>query len=128
PAPRIVAGGNHDAASGAQIFYGVGERRCRRIVVGQLDWDSGARDDLRRRLSKPAGAETGVVAYDDSATRIFIFQDVRSNGASHAAHVLEGEIVGDNAAPTVGSKFNFVHHPLSFSVQLPSHTDNLVTG
>src|SRR5207237_9210587 len=40
--------------------------------------------------------------------RIFVLQDVGSDCASDTAHIVIREVLGDNAAPAVGAKFNWM--------------------
>ena len=54
-----------------------------------------------------ARSETGVVANDQALARVFMLEDVGGDGGRHAAHIVEGEVIGDNAAPTVGAEFDF---------------------
>jgi hypothetical protein len=105
-----VAGGDHHAAGRAQIFYRVGKggRGC--VVVGELDRNAGPGDDLRRSLGKAARAKARVIADDDPVLRVFILQHIGRDGPSHAADVLEGIVVGDHAAPAIGTELDFRNH------------------
>src|SRR5208283_3624221 len=40
---------------------------------------------------------------------IFMLEDVAGDCARHAAHVVEGKVVGDKAAPAVGTEFDLGH-------------------
>ena len=63
-------------------------------------------DGLSRDPGRLRRKKTSVVADDDAASGIFMPQNVGRNPARHATNIVEGEIVGDNAAPAVGAKFD----------------------
>jgi len=110
PLPGIVAGGDHHAARRAEVFHGVGERGRGRVVVGKADRNSSGGQHLRNRLGKAAGEKTRVVAYHQPLFRVLVFQHVRGNRHAGAAHVLEGKVVCDKAAPAVGAEFDVGGH------------------
>ena len=45
---------------------------------------------------------------------IFVLEHVAGDCARHTAHIIEGKVVGDQAAPAVGSEFD-VGHGASFA-------------
>src|SRR5581483_3323272 len=110
PAPGIVAGSDGDAAGSADMLDRIRNRRSRNGVVRQANGNTGLRNHLREGLGKAARSKTGVVADDDPASWIFILENVRGDGARHPAHVFESEVVGDDAAPSVGSELDLRRH------------------
>ena len=109
PVPRIVARGDHDAARCAQLLDVVGNRGRGHVVVGQQHGNTCVSDPLSGGTSSAVRQETRVIADNHAASGIFVLEDVAGNRASHAAHVVESEIVGNEAAPTVGTEFDLGH-------------------
>jgi len=81
----------------------------RGLIVGELDRNARAGENLSGSTRYPLRRKASVVADDYAASRIFVFQDVSGDRSRHAAHVVVGEVIGDYAAPTVGAKFYFCH-------------------
>ena len=50
--------------------------------------------------------KTRVIADDNPAIRLFMTQNVGGNSARHPAHVVKSKIVGNQAAPAIGAKFD----------------------
>ena len=71
------------------------------VPVGGNGFRGGARETLR--------AEARVVADQDAALGLFGAHHVARDGVGDLADIFEGEIVGDDAAPAVGAKFNVAH-------------------
>src|SRR5260370_35385420 len=82
-------------------------------MVGEYDGNAGAGDDFRRCLGEAARSKARVVADDHAVRGILILQDIGGDSAGYAAHVLEGVILGDHAAPAVRSEFNLSSHSSS---------------
>ena len=59
--------------------------------------------------SLPRG-EARVVADDQALAGVLVLVNVVRHGVAHAAHVVEGEVVGDDAAPAVGAEFDWSGH------------------
>src|SRR5208282_1896961 len=110
PVPGIVAGGDHHAASRALVFHRIGNGRRGRVVVSQLHRNTGGGDYLRSHFGCALRSEARVISDDDSVPRVFIFQDVGSDGAGYPAHIVEGKIIGDDASPAIGSELYFLSH------------------
>ena len=55
------------------------------------------------------GAEAGVVADENFGAWFFGADYVAGDGVGDGAHILEGEIFGDDRAPAVGAKYEFAH-------------------
>ena len=62
-----------------------------------------------RRARETFGAEARVVADQDAAAGLFRAHDVARDRVRHHAHVVEGEILGDHAAPAIRAEFNLAH-------------------
>src|SRR5215467_5047643 len=101
-----MAGGDHHATGSPQIFYRIRKRRRRRVVVGNLDWNSSSGKDLSSSLSKPARAKARVIADDKPVSRVLIFQDIGGNTASYPADIFKSVVIGDYATPAIGAEFN----------------------
>src|ERR1035437_3200600 len=106
-----MAGGNHDTARSAELLDVVGNRGRGHVVVGQHHRNPCGGDDLGNGTSGVAGQEARVIANNDAALGIFVLEDVTGNRSGHAAHVVKGEIVGNKAAPAVGTEFDLGHSP-----------------
>ena len=100
--PRVVAGGDDDPGGGSALDHlerahlgrdGV-DREGDRDVVGEEDLGGGGRKVLR--------GEAAVVGDHDALARLAPIDDVARHAVGAAAHVLEGELVGDPGAPAVG--------------------------
>ena len=59
-------------------------------------------DDLGRALR----GEARVVAYDQTFAGVLVLVDVSCHRVADAANVVEGEVVGNDAAPSVGSELD----------------------
>ncbi len=112
PVPGVVAGSDHDAAGRAEFLYVVRNGWSGHVVVGQQHGDAGVGEHLGNGAGSAVGGEARVVADDDAAAGVFILENVGGDGARDATHVVEGEIVGDEAAPAVGAEFDFRHGSL----------------
>src|ERR1035437_129794 len=104
-----MAGGNHDTARSAELLDVVGNRGRGHVVVGQHHRNPCGGDDLGNGTSGVAGQEARVIANNDAALGIFVLEDVTGNRSGHAAHVVKSEIVGNKAAPAVGTEFDLGH-------------------
>ena len=104
-----MTGSDYHAAGCALLFHGERNRRCGRDITGQLDRNAACGNYFGCQTRCTLRGKPRVVADDDPSPAIFILQNVGSNGPGHATYIVEGEIVGDNAAPTVGSEFDFSH-------------------
>ena len=76
--------------------------------MAKPDGNSGVGDYFGDGARDAVGEEARVVADNDSARGIFMFQNVAGDGSRNAANVVESEVVGDQAAPTVGAEFDCV--------------------
>ena len=80
-------------------------------ALASMDGNSGGSDNLSAGLRECFRSEARVVADAETTWRIFLGGafagvDVRGDGFGGSANVSEGEIIGDNAAPAVGSEFD----------------------
>ena len=104
-----MAGGDDEAAGGVALAdekrnCGSGAR-----LVGEPDGRAGGADDFGDGGSDAIGSEAVIVADQDALARVFAADDVASDGVGDDARVREGEILGDDAAPAVGSEANRSH-------------------
>ena len=108
---RIVTGGNHYAADGAQGFDGKRDGRRRRRHGSQRDLEAVTGEDLRRpgrelvREKSPIVTDHGPLLRSLNGRGIPIIR----RGLGHAFHVLERKILGDDRPPAVGSKPDLPH-------------------
>ncbi len=77
------------------------------------DWNARAGNDLSREPGRLLREKTRVIADNNAASRIFMTQNVGRNPARHTTNVLKCKIVGNNAAPAVGAKFDISHWSFS---------------
>jgi hypothetical protein len=120
PAGGIVAGSDDEAAGGFALADEQRDRGSGAGLVGEPDGSAGGADRLRDGCCDCVGAETVVVADEDAFSRVFTANDVTRDGVRDDARVCVGEIVGDDAAPTVGAKFNRSHKLLVYATKVGS--------
>ena len=101
---------DHYPAGRAQVLHCIRQSRRRREVVRQAHVDARAREYLGDYLRRPLGSEARIVAHHQAFAGVFVLVNVDRHGVAYAPHVVEGEIVGDDAAPTVGSKLDLCAH------------------
>src|SRR5256885_12989527 len=84
------------------------------VVIGKRDRNFTTRDSLRHHFRRATRGKAGVVSDDNAFAG---FQAVclgllgeRSHRSRDAANILEGEIVSDDAAPTVGTELDLLSH------------------
>ena len=111
PLRGIVRGSDHDAAGGFASANTETEGRRRRNVVCQRDRDAGGRYDFSAGVREGFGAEAGIVPDAKAFGRVFVratLAGVNIGGHSFGgdAHIGEGVVVGDDAAPAVGTKLD----------------------
>ena len=82
---------------------GVGNR-----IFGEPYRDARLGNRLRRHARGLLGEKASVISDENAMGGIFMPQHVSGNPARHAAHIIEGKIVGDEAAPAVSAKFDVV--------------------
>ena len=105
PLRRIVAGGDHDATGRCHLLNGERQRRCGRDAVRQLHRYAGAGEHFRYGSGECGRAEARVVANADAFRGVFSRQDIAGDGGGGGAHIIEREVVGDDASPPVGAEF-----------------------
>src|ERR1700687_1158053 len=101
----IVPQHDHDSARCAQLLDVVGNRWRGHVVVGQQHGNPCGGDDLGNGTGSVIGQEARVIADNDAASGVFVLENVAGNRPGNAAHVLKRKIVGNQAAPAVGSEF-----------------------
>ena len=82
------------------------QRRRGRDVVGEADRDAGGGDNLGAGARKGLGAEAGVVADAEALGRVFFGVHVGGDGFGGGADIGKSEVVGDDAAPAVGTELD----------------------
>src|ERR1700678_1161069 len=106
PVKRIMARRNHHAASGTELLYRKGNRWRRRIVVRQLHWNAGPGQNFRHDSRGLWRHKASIVTDDYSTAGVFVLENISRNRTRNSPHVVKGEIVGDDASPTVGTEFD----------------------
>ena len=104
-----MAGSHHHSTCRALLFYRQRDGGRRRVVVRELYWDTCIRDDLCDQAGKSRRPEARVITNRYALTGVFVLEHVRSDRARHSAYVLKGVIIGDDAAPTVGTELDLGH-------------------
>ena len=121
PLRRIVRRGYHDAAGGFASANSETERRSGRDVVGKRHGDAGCRDNFSAGVGKGFRPEAGVVADAKAFGGVFVRSvfagvNVGCHGLCGNADVGKGEVVGDDAAPAIGTKLDLRMRHLGFFV------------
>jgi hypothetical protein len=106
PVPGIVARRDHDPASGSGLFDGERNGRSGRVIVGKTHGNARGGENLSGDACAILRGKASVIADNDAVLRVLVLKNVRGDRAGDAAHVVEGEVVGDNAAPSVGAEFD----------------------
>ena len=81
-----------------------------RVVVRQAHRNAGAGEDFGDDLRRALRDEARVVADNQAFAGVFVLVNVVRHRIADAAYVVEGEVVGDDAAPTVGAKLDLCGH------------------
>src|SRR5581483_10249534 len=107
PVPRIVTGGDDHSAGGVLPLYGqrYGGSGC--VIVRQFNRNARRRDHIGRYPSRIFGDKPCVIADYYAGAPGLMLEDVGGNRCGHPAHVGEGEIVGDDTAPSIRSELDF---------------------
>ncbi len=114
PIPRIVAGGDHDAAGRAHLLDRVRERRGRRVIVRQPHLETRVRKLFGRDFGEAARTEARIVGQQDAPGGVLMPVDVVGDGARDTAHIFKGEVVGDDGAPAIGAELDCRSHGVSY--------------
>src|ERR1700684_4370911 len=109
PVGGIVAGGDDEAAGGFALTNEERDRGSGARLVGEPDGRAGGADRFGDSGGDRVGGEAVVVADDHAFAGVFTADDVASDGVRDDARVRVSEIVGDDAAPTVGAEFDPSH-------------------
>src|SRR5580704_3788778 len=109
PLIGIVAGGDLYSAGRATQFHEQGKRWRGRGFGGEPHGNAGGGDRFGGSARETIRAEARVVTYQNAGARFFRAYHVTRDRMHYYAHVLEGEIFGDDGAPAVGAKLNVVH-------------------
>ena len=89
------------------MLDGIRESRRGRVVVGQQNVDARGGKYLSDCGGKGARGEARVISNSEAFLRIFAFDYVVGDSTGGAPNILKGEIIGNNAAPSVGAKFDW---------------------
>ena len=114
----IVTGGDHDPAPRTPFMDRPGNRRSRRIVVGQPGHDAVARRYLHHPLGKFPRQEAPVVADHHSLPGKPLLVQIIHGGLGHQGKIVKGEVPGDDPPPPVGTELYlhaYVLHVLQLS-------------
>src|SRR5208337_1377719 len=81
------------------------------VVVGQQHGNARVGEDFSDDASGAVGQKARVVSNNNADTEggSFVLEDVDGDGSRHATYVVEGEVVGDQASPAVGTEFDLGH-------------------
>ena len=104
-----MARGDLNSARGAAKFHEQGKRGRGRGFGGEPHGNAGSGHRFRGGARETFGAETRVIADQNAGARLFRTHGVTGDRVRHFAHVLEGEIFGDDASPAVGAKLYVAH-------------------
>src|SRR5262249_47161372 len=108
---RVVAGGDHHTANRAPRFDSVRNGRGRGRLRGEHDGKAIATKDLRRAPGELIGEKAPIITNDHapggSLDRMEV--PVIRRGLGDPLQVGEGEVLGNNRPPTVGSELNLAH-------------------
>ena len=80
------------------------------VIVREDDVDAMCGDGLSRDLRESRRSETRVIPNDEALFRLLMFQHVRGDRGRDQTHVLIGEIVGNDAAPSVSAELDVCDH------------------
>jgi len=109
PAGGIVTRGNDEAAGGFALTNEQRDCGSGAGFVGEPDGRAGGANGFGDGGGDGVGTETVVVADEHAFASVFAADDVAGDGVRHDARVRVGEIVGDDAAPAVGTEFDRSH-------------------
>ena len=101
---RVVAGGEDDRPRGSKFEDRPRADLRRGGVLRQVGLDPGGGGDPRDLGGKAVGAEAAVIPNDH--LRVRVPRKVVGDPLGGVAHVLEREVVGDDAAPAVGAELD----------------------
>ena len=110
PVPRVVAGSDYHSACCVLLLNGKGNRRSWRVVAGQRNRNPGCANHFPCHMRSKFRSEASVIADDNALPGIFVLEDVGGDCTCDAANIVEGEVVGDHATPTIGSEFDLSCH------------------
>ncbi len=116
---RIVAGSDHHAADGVQLFHGEGNRRRRRRFRREDNLKIVSGKNFRRDLREAVGKKPAVVTDnnfrfmpEDFRLGIGNFRLPKVRRRLHdARNIGEREILRDHRAPAIRAEFDWCHAP-----------------
>src|SRR5580658_2962554 len=109
PLIGIVARGDLNSARGTAKLHEQGKRGRGSGFGGEPHGNSSGGDRFGCSARETIGAEARVVTHQNARSWFLRSHRVTRDCVHHLAHVLEGEIFGDDGAPAVGAKLNIVH-------------------
>src|SRR4029077_3660644 len=75
-------------------------------VIRKPHWYPRLGYHFSRHASGLPGDEASVIADENAASRVFMFQHIRRDSPRHASDIVKSEVVGNDAAPAVGAEFD----------------------
>ncbi len=110
--------GDHDAARRAAPAHAVTQCGSGRNVVGKRDANTSGSHNFGASPRERLRPESRVIADAKSLRRIFLRVNISGNRRSRCPYIGKRKIVGDNTAPTIGSKLDlWVRHCLSITLR-----------
>ena len=100
---------DHHPAGSAEVPDAERESGCGSVVIGQSNIDARSSEDLGNRLREHPRSEARVVTDCNSASAVFMLQNVIGDGRGGAADIAKCVVLSDDAAPSVSSKFDWLH-------------------
>ena len=107
--PRVVAGGDDDPRSGPHLAGEEAADLGRHRVGRREGADAVRRQHLDAGRGEMLAREAAVVAHDHAAFGRPGLVEVLGDAAGAAAHVVEGELLGDGGAPAIGPELDLAH-------------------
>ena len=105
----IVAGGDLNSAGGAALAHEQRKRGSGARLRRRARPECRSRKQLRRRRARNVRSRSACRSRPARRARLFGAHHVARDGVRDFADVLVREILGDDAAPAVGAKFDCAH-------------------
>ena len=107
---RVVRGGDVDRAAGLFIHHREGDDRGGGGSIRQVDFQPVAGQHLGHGRGKILAVEAFVVTHHHPLALPAFFEQVIGEALGAAADIVEGVVLGDDAAPAIRTKSNFEGH------------------
>src|SRR3954463_9040264 len=103
-----MAGCKNDTQLAAKILCSERNHRGRNKMLIEINLDTLCAENINSCLRKESSAKAGIVTDYDRRSGISLLRPIGS-GLSHALHICNGKIFGNNSPPSVRPEFYFVH-------------------